>query len=305
MTFCLSRHGARAVFSALAWLALSSAAMAAGQAAANERLPKALDGIARATGECRVEPGQEAAGSALGVKPDLSCGMPVSGVKAVLQRPDSVLIDVRGARDYEASHIEGALQASLADVRSKPHWRGKTVVLAGSGKAESELYQACATLKKSFKQVVVLRGGMPAWLAAGEPVLGRAPAAAHMMRLSVADFLLESQHGDNLIVLDQQQAALQSDIPFSMVLPDPGAGAIKNLIEQRNRALKSGGPAAVVLATGTAWSDAQVAALHLALAPVPLLVYSDTRNAFRAQQRTHKAVLLAQTRGPKQLGCGL
>ncbi len=309
MTLRLTLRGARAVLNAVALLAISTGAQAAGQAKsstpANEQLPKALQGVARATGECRVDPGQTAAANAAQATPDLSCGATVSAIKALQRGADTVMIDVRDADAYAAFHIDGTLQANLADVRSKPHWRGKTVVLVGSGKAEVELYRACASMKKSFKQVLVLRGGVPAWLAAGEPVLGRPPAAASLARLSVADFWLESQHGENLIVLDKQQAALQSDIPFSMVLPEVNATAIKNLIAQRGRALKGGGPAAVVLATGAPLSDPQLTALQQALAPVPLLVNADTRTAFRAQQRTQLAVVAAQARGPKQLGCGL
>lgn len=300
------RMNAGAAVTLLALAALHASALGADKPAKVQDMPAVLKGIPRATGVCRPE--TVSVGDLGGVptaKPDFGCAIPVSAMPAAMQRPETVLIDVRPAAEYGAFHIEGALMASLADLRNKPYWRSKNVILVGTGKAETELYSACAALKQTYKHVQVLRGGMPAWLAAQGPVLGRAPSAQHIVRLSPAEFWLETQQADNLVVLDKQQAALQSDVAFSMVLPDTSAAAIKTVMGQRSRGLKTKDLSSVVLVAGAGFSDQQVASLQNALAPVPLLVYSDSRDAFRAQVKLQKAIWLARTNGPKQLGCGL
>jgi rhodanese-related sulfurtransferase len=285
-------------------LGAASAGALAETPAANRDMPKVLEGITQASGACRKsEPGYTAS-SAAEPKPDLSCALPAKGVAPLLRRADTVLIDVRGAAEYQAFHIDGALEASLSDVRNKPYWRGKTVVLVGSGKGERELYAACARLKKSHKGMFVLRGGMPAWLTDGHPVQGQAPAPAQMVRLTAPQFWLEGQQEDNLVLLAKEQAALLPDIAMSRVLPQVSAAAIQHVIGQRRTALGNAALGAVVLAAPVDFSDQQLLELQKELAPVPLLVYTGTRDAYRTQMTIQKEIWLAHERGPKQLGCG-
>lgn len=273
------------------------------------QLPEILKEIKPAAGVCRsdeVLPGADGILTVPEVQPDLNCAISVSEVRTLLTQPSTALIDLRLAADYQAFHIEGALNLGFSDLHSKPYWRNKTVVLIGNGKAERELYSECAQLKRSgYKQVRVLRGGMPLWLVHNQPVMGRLPSVPQLARLPASEFWLESKNPDNLVVLSKGQGALQGDLSFSVVLPQTTGEAIKAVIKRRHKELKSAPLASVILAADPTVTDEQIQQLQSAIMPVPLLVYADTRDAFMRQLVVQKAIWLAQARGPKQPGCGL
>jgi hypothetical protein len=295
---------------ALCVLAIAAWHFGAGaQAAGADGLPEALRGIKRASGVCRADDARPGAGAgadaAPAVSPDFGCAIPVSALQAMLALPATALVDTRGGAAHQAFHIEGALNLSALDLRSKLYWRGKTVVLIGDGKAELELYSECARLKQlGYKQVAVLRGGMPQWLAENQPVAGRAPAAPQLARLSASEFWLASQSLDNLVVLSKQQSALQGDVAFSLVLPETTPGSLKAALEQHRKERKGVPLSAVVLAVDAGVEDQQIEQLQQALVPLPLLVYADSREALVRQLALQKAIWSAQARGPKQLACG-
>lgn len=290
---------------ALAALALHSSDAAA-QVAPGNAMPEALKGIRQASNVCMRE--DEAFGDGAAVQepmPDLQCALAADAVQQQLREPGSVAIDLRAAADFEAFHIDGAVNANLADLLGKPYWRGKKVVLAGSGKGERELYAACARLKQAgYKNVAVLRGGMASWLAAGKPVRGRAPSAQQLVRLTAAELWQEGQFSENLVVVDRDREALLNQIAFSVPVAGPGGAAIRRIADERQRALKGAPAAAVVLVTGAELPDQQLQQLQAALAPQPLLVYTDTREAFTRQVSTQKAIWLAHANGPKRPACG-
>jgi rhodanese-related sulfurtransferase len=269
-------------------------------------MPEALKGIKQATAVCSRE--SAAAGTGAAVRepePDLGCGMSGDAVQQLLRQDGSVAIDLRAAADFADYHIDGAVNASLADLLAKPYWRGKKVVLAGAGKGERELYAACARLKGAgYKHVAVLRGGITSWLASGKPVLGRTPSAQQLARLSAAELWQEGQFSGNLVVVDKEREALLGDMPYAVQVPELNAAAIRRVMEQRRQAFKGAPAATVVLVTGAAMPDQQLQALQAALAPQPLLVYTDTREAFSRQLATQKAIWLARANGPKQPACG-
>lgn len=289
----------------LACLALQAGAARA-QVVPGNAMPEALKGIRQASSACMRE--DDTPGGAAAVAepaPDLQCAVPAETVQQLLRQPGSVAIDMRSAADFEAYHIDGAVNASLADLLAKPYWRGRKVVLAGSGKGERELYTACARLKQAgYKNVAVLSGGMTSWLAAGKPVRGRAPSAQQLARLSAAELWQEGQFSENLVVMDKDREALLNHIPFSVPVAESSAAAIRRLMDERRRALKGTPAAAVVLVTGADMPDQRVQQLQQSLAPQPVLVYTDTREAFARQVSTQKAIWLAHANGPKRPACG-
>jgi rhodanese-related sulfurtransferase len=297
------------VLRVVAVAALQCCAGAIAQVTSGEKLPDALKEIRQAAGVCRrddVLPVVDGALLAPELQPDLGCAISVAELQSLLRRPGAALIDLRSAGDHQVFHIEGALNLNRSDLHSKPYWRGKAVVLIADGKAERELYRECARLKQSgYKEVRVLRGGMPLWLAHSLPVTGRAPSAQQLARLSAAEFWMESQNPDNLIALGKEQNALQGDLSFSVVLPQTTGEAIKVLLERRRKELKGAPLASVVLAAAPAVTDEQIQRLQLAVMPVPLLVYAGNRDVFVRQLAVQKAIWTAQARGPKQPGCGL
>jgi len=82
-----------------------------------------------------------------------------------------IWVDVRAASEMRGVRIAGALQIPLSDLAGKSFLKGAPVVLIGSGFDDADLARACAELKRSgFVQTRLLRGGVRAWSAAGEPL---------------------------------------------------------------------------------------------------------------------------------------
>jgi rhodanese-related sulfurtransferase len=299
------------LWGALALPGAASAVSTSAQVTPGNQLPAALKDLKQATGAChRDAPDAGASQTAPEMRADLTCAIALPELQTLMKRPDAALLDLRSGTDYQAYHINGALSLHLSDLHSKPYWRNKAVVLVGDGRAEGELYSECTRLKQSgYKQVRVLRGGMPLWLSQHQPVTGQgqglSPPLAQLVRLPSAGFWLESQNQDNLVLLAKEQSALREHVPFSVVLPQTSAEAIKAVLARRSRELKNAPLASVVLAASPALTDTQIERLQQALQPVPLLVYADSQEALKRQLVQQKAIWLAQARGPKQLGCGL
>lgn len=237
------------------------------------------------------------------VKPDLSCAVAPVDLANLLQSADTVLIDTRSATDFANYHIDGAMNLSSTELRSKSFLREKSVVLIGNGKAEREQYIDCKRLKSnSFKRVKVLRGGMPGWLVSGQTVLGQPPNPAQLARLTPSDLWIESRFDANLVLVAMSQAALQKQFANSLLIPDEKPKTVQAAIEHRKTHSKSRSLAAVML---IADKDIDFQALSQAIKPLPLLVYAETADAFTHYVAQQKIVWEAQARGPKQpSGCG-
>lgn len=289
--------------------ALQCGEVTVAQVTTGDHLPEALKDISAVTGVCRrddVLHGTNNTAPVPEVEPDLSCAISVTDLQTILIRQDTLLMDLRPSADYQTYHIKNTLNAKLPALFSKLYWRNKNIVLIGSGKAEREIYNICGQLKLSgYQQVHVLRGGMPLWLTHNQPVIGRAPPAQQLTRLSAAEFWLESQNPDSLVVLDKGQSALQGDLSFSVVLPQATGDAIQHVLEHRRKVLNGAALSSVVLAAAPAITDEQIQKIQQAILPIPLLVYADTRDDFVRQVTVQNAMWLAQARGPKQPGCGL
>jgi len=276
------------------------------QLASGNTMPEALKGVAQAASMCMREEARFEAGAAVREpEPDLACAAAPDAVQQLLQQPGSVAIDLRGAAEFEAYHIDGAVKASLPELLGKPYWRDKKVVLAGSGKGERELYAACARLKQAgYRSVSVLRGGMASWLAAGKPVVGRAPSAQQIARLSAAELWREGQFLDNLVVIEKSRDGFMTGVPFSVPVQDIDTASIRRVMEQRRKASKGAPTAALVVVAGSAMPDQKLQQLQVSLAPQPVLVYTDMREAFTRQLASQKAVWSAHASGPKRPACG-
>ena len=290
-------------------LSLLGPACVSGQVTRGDRIPEALKSVPAAVGACRsTDPvGPRVPSRQTPLTPAATCAAASPNAVAEFAQRGAVLIDVRPRTDYQAFHIAGSLNAGTAEIGSKPYWRDASVVLIGNGKAEGELVSQCARLKQSgYRQIQVLRGGLPAWLGSGQAVLGNAPTVGQQTRLAAAEYLLESRDPDNLLLLDKEQASLGSEMPVALGLPETTAATIGAALERKRRkSSASGRGATVVLAIPGNVTDDQVAGLQRALLPVPLLVYAEGRDAVTKQQKVQKAMWSAYDRGPKQLGCGL
>jgi rhodanese-related sulfurtransferase len=281
----------------------SSAQMTDGNA-----LPQALKNLKPATGKCLRDDVGIYSGSAVDgeVSPDLSCMASVTDALGLVDKSGTVVADLRPPSDFSAFHIDGAINLTVAELHAKPYWREKSVVLVGNGKAEVELYRECGRLKQmGYRRLRVLQGGMPSWLSQRLPISGRAPAAAQLVRLSATELWGESRNGLGLVLLDPAHAALQNDLPGSQVLHQLSASELQAAISRSKRRKKSFPFTAVIAVAQPGLTDDQIREFQQAVAPVPLLVYSDTRDAYARAIGSQKAIWKAQARGPKRPGCGL
>ena len=90
-----------------------------------------------------------------------------------IQYPDTIVLDVRGAAEWEAGHLHGALHIPLGYLLDRVDEipRTKTVVTQCQSGARSSI--AASLLEQhGFKRVLNLRGGIAAWRAAGLPIVG-------------------------------------------------------------------------------------------------------------------------------------
>lgn len=271
-------------------------------------LPAALQGVQPA-GSCRKDsptvvggPG----GAAVAIEPDLSCRLPVSDLVAWRQRPGTTVMDVRAAQEYEQAHIDGAMHASLGGLASLGFLRRQTMVLVGSGKAERELYVACARLKaQGFGTVKVLHGGLAQWRAEGQPVLASEATPLRSTRLSTAELWAESQFDANLVLATPAQARLRGQLRLAMAVPNALPATLQIMLERRRKELRNAPLAAVVLAVDPTVSEDALRLAQTGIAPLPLLVYALPFEQFSREMAQQKAMWASHARGPRQPPCGL
>ena len=237
--------------------------------------------------------------------PDITCMVTAQELGLWVSAGQMLVVDTRHSNEYAQFHINSALNLSAAEVMHKAQLRSKAIVLVGNGKLERELYSACAELKaKGFTSVKVLRGGMPAWLEASQPITGRSQDAALLRRLESADLLAESQSDLNLVVLTPAEIGLQPQLTSAIAVQKDTPDQLTRLLEQRRKETKGAAMNAVVLVASPKTTLAVLAQWQAAAAPLPLLVYQEGTPAFQRFLTDQKAVWLAQARGPKQPACG-
>jgi rhodanese-related sulfurtransferase len=296
-----------AVCTACAFVCLFSISSHA-QVPTGNQLPEVLKDIKSAAGTCRRDDNVSDASSMptkAEVKPDFGCAKSPVEALALSKQTDTLLVDLRLSEPYQAFHIENALNLNVTDLLNKPYWYSKTVVLIGDGKAEREMYRTCAHLKQSgYKQVYVLRGGMPLWLTHKLAISGRPSPTLQLSNLTAAEFWLESQRVENLVLLDKKRNSMHRDLSLSVFLTNITGEDIKLAVASRRKESKHS-PTAVVLVTDSSITEAQLQQFQQTILPTPLLVYSDTHDKYLNHVTVQKAIWAAQARGPKLPGCGL
>lgn len=239
-------------------------------------------------------------------KPDFSCAVEAKDVLALSKSHEVILADLRLGIEFASYHIQDALQLSLAELRNKPYWRSKHVILIGSGKAEAEVYSVCAQLKQvGYKKVQVLHGGMLQWLRQDLPVTGNPPLSALSGRLSAVEFWQESRNPANLLLLDQKQSVLRKELSGAQIVVLSGSEGVQKIMEQyRSRKNKKSFIATVILAVDPTVPDEQLQKFQQDLIPIPVLTYKEPPEVFEQQLATQKSMWSVRTSGPKRPRCG-
>lgn len=282
---------------------------AAGQGKGISTLEEALKDIKPASSMCPRDdslPGTREPPGKPPAFPDLSCAVAPSEALAFASKPGAVVVDTRHPKEFSEFRIDGALNIRVGELRVKSFLVGKSVLLVGNGKGERELYLACGELKRfGFKQVKVLRGGMPAWLAQGQLVIGPAESTASPNMLNASQLWAESRFDANQLFLLPEMAAFQREFATGKLIQDGDLESIKSFLDKGGRNRKALPVASVVLIAGSGMGQERIEKLALALKPIPLLVYADAPNSLRQYLSSQEAVWKAQARGPKQPKCGL
>lgn len=305
--------GIRIVVVALACGGMLAMLPAMADSKAAPALPEFLKDMKQATGSCPRD--DLPTGSIIDrnrsdkAVPDLTCAIAPDEFLQLQNRKGSaeiVVVDTRRSAEYQEFHIDGALNIDTSGIRSKGFLKNKNIVLIGNGKAERELFAACAELKsQGFKQVKVLRGGMPLWLFSGGSAVGRIPEIAQLSNLDSAEFLIESEFNSNIVLLHAPQPSLRTVLRFSTPLAELTPDAIKVVLTRWRKETRNMGLASLVLVTEHKLDDESLRAIRRSTFPVPVLVYRGTQESVIQQQKQQKALWAAQARGPKRPRCGL
>ena len=136
-------------------------------------------------------------------------------------------------------------------------------------------------------------------------LLGQPPDVENFARLAASELWTESQFDANLVLVTRNQEEMQRHLPYAMLIRDESEAAVMAMLERRRKALKNAPLAAVVLVTAPGTSVDTLKRLRQAIQPIPLLVYTDTLQAYTQQVAQQKAIWVAQMRGPKKVPCGL
>jgi rhodanese-related sulfurtransferase len=267
----------------------------AGALAQHGSFADALKDVQPAGAACRRDdapPRAQTAATAAAPTPDLSCAVGVADLAALQAAGRAVIVDVRPQAADQARRIDGALAMNPSELRTKGFLRERPVVLAGSGKQQRDLYEACTVLKAhGFRHARVLRGGMAAW-------------AGTVERLSAVELWAEYQFDANLVIVPDSQQALRDLLPLAFPVPQADAAALRKVLARRRAELKDAPLASVVIALPAGAGEAQIEELRRAVLPAPLLVYVDDAPAFVRQMQAQRAVWAAHARGPKPPPCG-
>lgn len=84
--------------------------------------------------------------------------------KILIEQEDAIVVDVRRPKDYELSHIDGALLADNRHVHEKIDASKKSVPIICYCYRGASSKAACKSLTKSgFSRALNLKGGYAAW----------------------------------------------------------------------------------------------------------------------------------------------
>ncbi|MCE4554278.1 rhodanese-like domain-containing protein [Roseateles cellulosilyticus] len=273
--------------------------------------PAGVEDFQPAAAMCRIDDlRSDAAGNAAGVADavaDVGCLLAPAQVAALQEKGNPVVADLRGADAYAVSHLPDAILLSPVELRTKPYWKDRTVVLVGSGKGERQQLQLCSALRAGgHANVYVLRGGMAAWGRDARPEAGRPADLDSRAWLTAGELFIETQDPAALLLVPPSQSAVRTVLGAGQPLDDEVADVQRAEVVVR-KALKAvrTAPARVVLVAPRSWSGADLDALARKLLPLPLLAYRDGASAVDEFVRGHRAGLVALARGPKVPRCGL
>ena len=174
-------------------------------------------------------------------------------VEAVLQKikakDDLTLVDVRPAKDFEASHIPDSINIPLFAIKTKPFLKSKPLILIGEGYAFSRMEQECARLRKTGFPAWYLYGGLSFWSQRNAPLQGNVFAQKEFNKVPARIFFEEKDYADWIIVDVSQTKKSEGGGLFSQSLRVPYSRDTKDFAARLKTSLAkySGAPSSCVL----------------------------------------------------------
>ena len=235
-------------------------------------------------------------------KSDPGCAITLEQLSSSLGKPDTVMIDTRAKAAFDTSHIDGAVNFSSAELRTKRYLADKRVVLLGDGKRDQDLYELCSELKAAgFKQTRVLRGGMLAWLLDNKPVVGVASNFADLSSLNPGELFQESKMADSVLIGLPSMRHLADVLPMMQSVSADSPAAVKEFIQKRKKARSL---QTIIVVADERFDRSEIATLAALAKPEPLLLYADSEGAYRQFLRVQNAMWAKQAKGPTKPRCG-
>lgn len=237
---------------------------------------------------------------------DLSCAISAKEAARLLEKSGSSLIDLRSPAEYLAWHAPNSINLTLTEVLTKPFLRDKLIVLMGSGKLEAESHHACIRLKQEgFRRVFVVRGGILGWMQHEYATQGNPPMVYDAFKMTPGELWAASQFVENRIFLDVDRSFMRTLLPSAALLSTNATDALRSAVNRKADKKKTTPVMGLILVTSPEVTGDRIRELQQAALPHNLLVYAGSELEYSTFVDQQKAMLIAQFRGPKKLGCGL
>lgn len=214
-----------------------------------------------------------------------------------------LVADVRSREEFDRMHVDGSLLLAPDVIRRKRYLAERPLLLIGSGKSDDLLWRACSELRQEgFKHVTVLRGGMPAWVAAGLPTVGQQPDIFELASLRADELYRWLTVPSNLII-----SALEGgEIP----LPEKAKMHVRDVEQwataamRRIAALKKAKHERVIIVADERFRRSLFEALRKRMPEELVFFFAEPEENYRRYVRFHDAMLAKKEEGVSKRICG-
>lgn len=152
---------------------------------------------------------------------------------------ESILVDVRGTRQFEKFRIPGSINIPLFALKTKTFLKSRPLVLINEGHSYTQLTEECTTLLASGFTISILNGGLYHWRRKGGPLEGDVFAQRELNRISPQAFLAGT-NCENWIVVDVSKFPLTLSLS-SKSIHIPFANDSKEFIPKLKHVIRNDG----------------------------------------------------------------
>lgn len=238
------------------------------------------------------------------LRADAVCGIGASQGRDLIRDHSALMIDIRSAEDFGRFHVDGAWNLGAEQIRLKRFLAQRSLALMGDGKNERALYETCNRLKESgYTAVYVVRGGMPAWLIEGFPIVGNATSVDEMLILSPMEFYQEAASNLSHVFLTPNMAQLASNLTNATLLSSEKQVDIVTTIKRATQRLTAQRVATIIIAADASFDRRNVLKIVSAVKSQSILFYFGGAEAYTKIVAQHKSIIAAHARGPKVPSC--